>query len=309
MRRSRKLLWVGLVIAVILVLGITIWALRPQQQAKPDQSEETVKPTKMQALSESGEVKARHQQAIPVPAGKVQLYEVNGASVNAGEVIGQVVDVKAEQAARETLQKLATEIANTQAAGKATTQLQSEQTKAQGALQKATRQIVAPYAGILDINDEDTSNVKIMILSQNKYIDSSVTDYDYDNVVTGNRVHVTTNAGNMKSTEKISYVSQVAQNGGKMTSYEFKTTANPKYRIGQQVTIKIPQDKLILPASAVQTTQGHKYIYIVQNGHATKEAITAKRSGATYIFDAKDLDADVSVIKNPGNRQLDGKKV
>ncbi|SUP61606.1 Uncharacterised protein [Weissella viridescens] len=41
-----------------------------------------------------------------------------------------------------------------------------------------------------------------------------------------------------------------------MTTYDFKTTAAAEYRVGQQVTLKIKQDKVALPASAVKKETG-----------------------------------------------------
>ncbi|SUP61608.1 Uncharacterised protein [Weissella viridescens] len=62
-------------------------ALSKPQKAKDESKEATVHPIQVQPISESGVVKARHQQEISVPEGaKVNLYVNDGANVSAGDV-------------------------------------------------------------------------------------------------------------------------------------------------------------------------------------------------------------------------------
>ena len=101
-------------------------------------------------------------------------------------------------------------------------------TDAQRKINPATKNIVAPYDGMLSIDDTDTNNVKIVIDSVDKYLASSVTDFDYDNFATGAVAQVATNSGATTSTKKITFISQIAKTSGKVTTYDFKTTAAAK---------------------------------------------------------------------------------
>ncbi len=306
--KKRRLI-LAVIVLVVVVMGI-IMALSKPQKAKDESKEATVHPIQVQPISESGVVKARHQQEISVPEGaKVNLYVNDGANVSAGDVLGIATNQQDLAEATNQVSQLQTQIANAQQKGNDTGDLQSELTDAQRKINRATKNIVAPYDGMLSMDDTDTNNVKIVIDSVDKYIASSVTDFDYDNLATGAVAQVATNSGATTSTEKITFISQIAKTSGKVTTYDFKTTAAAKYRVGQQVTLKIKQDKVALPASAVKKENGQTYVYLVQGGRAHKHQLPVQKSGASYIVDDTDLSSTATIVKAPGTRNLDGKKI
>ncbi|RRG17469.1 efflux RND transporter periplasmic adaptor subunit [Weissella viridescens] len=306
--KKRRIIF-GVIVLAVVIVGI-IMAVSKPQQSKEDQKEATVHPVQVQPISESGLVKARHHQDINVPEGaKVNLYVNDGANVSAGDVLGVATNQQDLTDGTNKVNQLQTQIANAQQQGGDTSDLRAELTDAQRKLNQANKSIVAPYDGTVSIDDTDTSNVKVAIASTDKYIASSVTDFDYDSLATGDAAQVATNAGDVTSTEKITFIAQIAKTSGKVTSYDFKTTASPKYRVGQQVTLKIKQDKVALPASAVKKEDGQAYVYLVQGGRAHKQALPMQKSGASYIVDEAGLSPNATVVKAPGQRDLDGKQI
>lgn len=310
MSKNRKTKWVLGGLVGVVVIGSGIYMMQSAPKDNQDDEIATIHATQMDPLSESGVVKADHQQDVKVPEGaQVTLYINDGATVQAGDAIGLATDTEAQNEAQRKWSELQTQIANAQVQDDDTQYLQKEQREAQDEYNKATKTIVAPYDGMLSIDDQDTTNVKIAISSSTRYIDSSVTDYDYDRLSTGATVKVATNSGNVKTDEKITSISEIAKESGKVANYTFKTTAASNYRLGQQVTLKIAQDDVVLPKSAVQDKDGKKYIYVVDGGKAKKQAIKATQTGDTYAISTDDLSTDVKIVKNPGNKDLDGKKI
>lgn len=312
MFKKRKLKIGGCVLVVVLLIGIIIAVLIPEYKPteKTHTSMETIHPTQMQPITESGTVHAIHRQVIKIPEGdKINLVLDSGSGVSSGDVIGTVTDSDTISQSQKQLRKLETKIANAKLAGESTTDLIDEREDVQNKLNNATKNIIAPYAGTLTVDDTDTNNVKIEIASIDKYIDSSVTDFDYDNLSMGDKVESSANANDLQTNEEITYISDIAKESGKVASYEFKTTASQKYRIGQQVSLKIKQNNVIIPKSAVQEDNDKTVIYVVKNGRATRQNIKATRLGMNYVVSKNNLGTNVKIVKNPGNHNLNGKKI
>ena len=75
------------------------------------------------------------------------------------------------------------------------------------------------------------------------------------------------------------------------------------------MTLKIKQDKVALPDSAVKKENGQTYVYLVQDGRAHKHQLPAQKSGASYIVDDTDLSLTATIVKAPEHVILDGKKI
>lgn len=297
-------------LVVLLILGITA-IFRPgnKSSVKTHTGEATIRPTQMQPIIESGVVRPVHSQSIQIPEGsQINLFLNSGSGVSSGDVIGTATDNDTLNQGKKQLQKLETKIANAQVAGKSTTSLVAEREDIQNKINNATKNIVAPYAGTLSIDDTDTNNVKVKIASVEKYIASTVTDFDYDNLNVGDKVETSADANDFKTNEKITYISDIGEESGKVASYKFTTTASQEYRIGQQVSLKIKQNNVIIPKSAVQKDGDKNVIYIVKGGRAIQQSIKATRSGVNYIVSKDDLGINVELVKDPGNRNLNGRK-
>ncbi|WP_419154372.1 hypothetical protein [Weissella viridescens] len=308
-KKHRKLV---ISISIIFFIGV-FFALRPANDTssnKDSNRNKLIQPMLLEDITESGVVRSRHSQSISVPSdSKIHLFVDNGSVVSSGDVIGTTTDEDAVFQISNEMNGLETEIANSQALGHSTISLQEQYSNLQIKLNKATKNIIAPYDGILTIDDTNTDNVKLSIDSVIKYIDSTVSDYDYNNLSVGDEVNSATNTGQLMTNEKITYISAISKNSGKIASYEFKTTAGSNYRNGQQVTLKIKQHKVVLPKSAVQTVGNKQFVYVIQKGRASKQLVHATVSGANYVISTDELNTDVKIIKNPGNHDLDGHKI
>jgi HlyD family secretion protein len=333
-KKKKIMLTVG---GVVVMAGVGTGLMASQKGPEVERAKYEVGPaTSVAPLTQSGRVVAPQTELVDFGEGQVTLMVVNGQAVEQGQVLATVYSAEQQDATTEA--QMALNVANTmvsqkqqrltqlkvqaeladpgaiQAAQDELVAAQNEQRLAQTkltALQgKINRQVVANFAGQVTVETERSAKPKVTVYGRERQIVGSVTDFDFDKIAVNQPVKIQATAARLTDDQaKIISVAQVgdAQNA-KVTKYPFVTTANEQFKIGQKVTVTIPQAGVRLPHTAVQRANGHQVVYRVVSGKARVTKVSGIQSGAAFIV-SEGLKRGEQVVFNPGKTNLDGRKV
>lgn len=173
--------------------------------------------------------------------------------------------------------------------------------------QEVYTNLVAPYAGTVLINSDDSKNPKIKLYSYNRHIELSVGEYDFDKVKDGQTVEVTSLSTNSHLTSKVSSVSEIPNSTNKqnISEYNIRVSANDVYKLGETVNVQIPQKGIFVPAQSIIKQGSNLYVWKSDTKkHYHLKRIDAKKKNGNYELESG-LSPGDNIIENAKDKRND----
>ena len=174
-------------------------------------------------------------------------------------------------------------------------------------LQKTQTTILqAPYDGVATVDYALDGTPQITIVTNDLQVRGEVTEYDYAKLKVNQPVKIKALANGKQQTAAIDYLANnpAPDSRKNMSKYEFTVPVDNRFMNGQTVNIKIPQDDLRLPFSAVR----HGQVFVYRQGRAYQQAVTVQKKAGYYRVKTG-LHAGSQVIINPNRHLRDQMKV
>ncbi|WP_220740434.1 efflux RND transporter periplasmic adaptor subunit [Leuconostoc miyukkimchii] len=297
--------------------------------------------TSSPALSMSGKIVANKTQTLNSPSGKIQQINVNdGQTVKNGEILLTVTNTDIQEAieAQNDVISKATRGASATASALKSAQQQYQQasdeegkaalkdtvaqaqqatTDANADLQDAQNKLVelqnklnvsltAPFDGIVSVDNNTKDGIPSLTMNTTeKVLRATVSEYDYDKIHSGDSVTVSGIDGTPTQTTAIDKIEQIPAEQGKGTTYyPFSANVNGDFLYGQSVKVKVPQNDLKIPSSAVYKGS----IYKVIDGKASRINADVTKSGTSYFIKSGVVKGE-KIVLNPDSHLKNGEAI
>ncbi|MDR0879629.1 MAG: hypothetical protein LBN09_02880 [Clostridioides sp.] len=189
---------------------------------------------------------------------------------------------------------------------------------------KATKHITAPIDGIVFVNKSgksDPTTPVIKIVSKDVVVQGKVSEYDYDKLTVLQKVSVRASnqtqeiGGEIKHIDKLpeeeaasSAMPGVASAPSSVANYNFVVKLDNPIQYGYSVQIKVAQNELRIPQTALIKEGTREYVYTYKNGRAIRKAIrTENVDGVIVVKDG--LKENEKIIANPDDKLVDGQSL
>lgn len=301
---------------------------------------QTYKVTKALPLTMSGKVAADKTQSLNSPTGKLQQVNVNdGQTVKNGDILLTVTSTDVQESissqqdvvnkANRAVNSASTTFKNAQQSYNqadaetkislkdSLTQAQQSLTDANGDLQDAQNKLVelqgklnvslkAPFDGVVSVSTATKDGIPTITINSNqKVLQTSVSEYDYSKVHSGDAVTVSGIDGSPKQSTTITKIEQIPSSQGKGTTYyPLSANVNNDFLYGQSVKVSVPQSQLKIPKSAVYKGS----VYKVIDGKASRVQADVTRDGDSYIVNSG-ISQGEKLITNPDSKLTNGEVV
>lgn len=174
--------------------------------------------------------------------------------------------------------------------------------------------VISPIDGrvSVDLNSINNSEKPIIKIStQKKNIKGKITEYDYDKLVIGQEVTVTTNGSGKTAQGKIASISQsplAADSNNVVSSYEFDVEGEFPWVEGLSASISVPQKKMIIPESAVVKDNKKEIVYLYKDGKVKKTIVDTEIDSGRKVV-KKGLNWKEKIILNPNKELTDNQEI
>lgn len=343
MTKKRKILVVAAVIIVILAVWGLIQKANAKKDDVKDAAPKyyVTKVSRPTPFSINGQVESKQVSTLGLPSGKVQEIRVkNGQSVHKGDVILTTYDSEKQESKEEVQQELdkakrtqQSELSSLNSAKQqlgqaskeddgysdlqnqvkeaqssyddAVSEVTAAQTKLNSISGKINNVLIAPFDGIVDVDDKKQDAPSITLYSHEKQVSASVSEYDYEKLSQGQKVEVKALATKKTQESTIAFLSQVPVEG-KSTGYPLTIDVDGNnFMDGQTVKISVPQEQIRLPKDSVRNNS----VYVVDSkGRVHKQKIDGKFADGYFCVE-QGVQVGERIVANPDKHLKDGKKV
>lgn len=292
------------------------------------------------SLSMSGKIIANKTQVLNAPSGKLDELKVkDDQEVKSGDVLLSVTDtsvqdeIKNQKSVVSKANRSVTSANNAlnsaqqsynQADAESKVGLKGEVNKAQQDLNDANSDLsdenskltdlqnklhvnlTAPFDGVVSVDNSSKDGLPVITInSKQKILQASVSEYDYAKVHVGDVITISGIDGVPTQTTTITKINQVPTNQGKGTSYyTYSANVNNNFLYGQSVKLKIAQQGLQIPTSAVY--KGNIYKVVKDKAQKIKADVTKR--GDFYIVNSG-VSKGEKIVVNPDAKLKDGENV
>lgn len=292
------------------------------------------------ALSMSGKVAASKTQMLNTPTGKLQQINVNnGQTVKSGDILLTVTNTDMQEAidnqndmiakSNRAVNSAASALKNAQqsynqadpeaksalkdgvtqaqqAVTDANTDVQDAQNKLVDLQNKLNVNLTAPFDGIVSVDNNTKDGLPALTMNTTeKVLQATVSEYDYNKVHSGDKVTVSGIDGTPNQTTAIDKIEQIPAEKSKGTTYyPFSAHVNENFLYGQSVKVKVPQNDLKVPSTAVY--KGN--IYKIIDGKASRINADVTKIGTSYIVKSG-VAKDEKVVLNPDSHLKNGEAI
>ncbi|MFS1203496.1 efflux RND transporter periplasmic adaptor subunit [Enterococcus lactis] len=194
-----------------------------------------------------------------------------------------------------------------------------EQTK-----KKITNTVTAPIKGIVYINDKGKTDAAVpyaTIVSPDKVIKGTVTEYDYNKVKVGQVVNINllneeksiegtiTDVNALPEDMEVSTQTNISSDkNNTVSTFTFMVSPKEPIRYGYNVQINVPTNHLELAKKNTIKENNEVFVFIYRDRKAIKQKVEVKEENGKYLVKTG-LKENDSIIENPGVRLKDGQEV
>lgn len=184
-----------------------------------------------------------------------------------------------------------------------------------------TTTIKSRVNGVIEIDKdiEDFNEVRegplVLIVSNDVEINSSVSEFDYENIYEGASVEIRIPNDDQTVDGKITFIDRRPSNGATTIessndSSRYIFTVNPDEFIqyGYSVLIAIYQNTIKLPKSSVLKENDLSYVFVYKNGIAERKSVEVEEEGDLYKLESG-LDIDDEILLDVSKDLEDGEEV
>ncbi|HGF7612964.1 TPA: efflux RND transporter periplasmic adaptor subunit [Enterococcus faecium] len=194
-----------------------------------------------------------------------------------------------------------------------------EQTK-----KKITNTVTAPIKGIVYINDKGKTDAAVpyaTIVSPDKVIKGTVTEYDYNKVKVGQVVNINllneeksiegtiTDVNALPEDMEVSTQTNISSDkNNTVSTFTFMVSPKEPIHYGYNVQINVPTNHLELAKKNTIKENNEVFVFIYRDRKAIKQKVEVKEENGKYLVKTG-LKENDSIIENPGVRLKDGQEV
>ncbi|MFS0927736.1 efflux RND transporter periplasmic adaptor subunit [Enterococcus durans] len=194
-----------------------------------------------------------------------------------------------------------------------------EQTK-----KKITNTVTAPIKGIVYINDKGKTDAAVpyaTIVSPDKVIKGTVTEYDYNKVKVGQVVNINllneeksiegtiTDVNALPEDMEVSTQTNISSDkNNTVSTFTFMVSPKEPIHYGYNVQINVPTNHLELVKKNTIKENNEVFVFIYRDRKAIKQKVEVKEENGKYLVKTG-LKENDSIIENPGVRLKDGQEV
>lgn len=194
-----------------------------------------------------------------------------------------------------------------------------EQTK-----KKNTNTVTAPIKGIVYINDKGKTDAAVpyaTIVSPDKVIKGTVTEYDYNKVKVGQVVNINllneeksiegtiTDVNALPEDMEVSTQTNISSDkNNTVSTFTFMVSPKEPIHYGYNVQINVPTNHLELAKKNTIKENNEVFVFIYRDRKAIKQKVEVKEENGKYLVKTG-LKENDSIIENPGVRLKDGQEV
>lgn len=328
-------------VALLAVTGVTMYQkMTHKSEATVKAGYQTYTVTTSPDLSMSGKVIANKTQTLNIPTGKLQQINVNnGQNVKSGDILLTVTNTDMQEAidnqndmiskSNRAVNSAASALKSAQQSynqadpeSKATlkdgvAQAQQAVTDANADAQDAQNKLVelqnklnvnvtAPFDGIVSVDNNTKDGIPSLTMNAvQKILQATISEYDYNKIHSGDKVTVSGIDGTPNQTTEINKIEQIPADESKGTTYyPFSANVSGDFLYGQSVKVKVPQNDLKVPSSAVY--KGN--IYKIIDGKASRITADVTKSGTSY-FVKSGITKNEKVVLNPDSHLKNGEAI
>lgn len=328
-------------VALLAVTGVTTYQkMTHKSEATVKAGYQTYTVTTSPDLSMTGKVIASKTQTLNIPTGKLQQINVNnGQTVKSGDILLTVTNTDMQEAidnqndmisksnravnSAESALKSAQQSYNQaepeskaalkdgvaqaqQAVTDANADAQDAQNKLVDLQTKLNVNVTAPFDGIVSVDNNTKDGLPALTMNTTeKMLQATVSEYDYNKVHSGDKVTVSAIDGTPNQTTAIDKIDQIPAEQSKGTTYyPFSAHVNDSFLYGQSVKVKVPQNDLKVPSSAVYKGS----LYKVIDGKASRINADVTKTGTSYIVKSG-VAKNEKVVLNPDSHLKNGEKI
>ncbi|EXJ23932.1 periplasmic component of efflux system [Alkalibacterium sp. AK22] len=151
----------------------------------------------------------------------------------------------------------------------------------------------------------------LSIVSEDVEIEASVSEYDFEKIKKGEKVHISLTNSDREMEGAITYVSSIpAQVSGENETARYLFTVSPDEPIqyGFSVEIAFYEGLIYLPASTVISEEEGTYVYVYNDGTAERRPVEVESEGNMYLL-KEGLMSGEEVLEEPEDTLSDGDEV
>lgn len=194
-----------------------------------------------------------------------------------------------------------------------------EQTK-----KKITNTVTAPIKGIVYINDKGKTDAAVpyaTIVSPDKVIKGTVTEYDYNKVKVGQVVNINllneeksiegtiTDVNALPEDMEVSTQTNISSDkNNTVSTFTFMVSPKEPIHYGYNVQINVPTNHLELAKKNTIKENNEVFVFIYRDRKAIKQKVEVKEENGKYLVKTG-LKENDSIIETPGVRLKDGQEV
>ncbi len=194
-----------------------------------------------------------------------------------------------------------------------------EQTK-----KKITNTVTAPIKGIVYINDKGKTDATVpyaTIVSPDKVIKGTVTEYDYNKVKVGQVVNINllneeksiegtiTDVNALPEDMEVSTQTNISSDkNNTVSTFTFMVSPKEPIHYGYNVQINVPTNHLELAKKNTIKENNEVFVFIYRDRKAIKQKVEVKEENGKYLVKTG-LKENDSIIETPGVRLKDGQEV
>lgn len=194
-------------------------------------------------------------------------------------------------------------------------EVQSAKDVLAGQQKQASATVSSEIEGVATVDEKGKGSPEVPVVtvsSKEKQVKGTVTEYDLDKLVPGQKVQVTTVGNDKKVEGTIKNIASSAvptsSDNSNVASYEFTVEGNFPWTDDLSTLVTLQQNQLLLPNSAVKKAKNEQYVYKYVNGKVKKTMVqTLSVNGRNIVQEGlKDND---KIIENPDDALNDGTEI